>query len=419
MVALLLATLFACPPLEGELDAASRHVAALICENPSEDDIDGLFTAEFLAQVPAPRLRQMCIEMWKRAGAVTGIERVETEGETSGQFAFRFTNGAVHDVTLSVEAKKPHRIHTLWIGPPRKFIDSLDAVAAELKTLPGTVSFCVRRLGDDPGTIASHNAGEPLAIGSAFKLYVLGALAASGRKPDETVALREDWKSLPSGVLHTWPAGTPLTLQSLAVQMISISDNTATDHLLHALGRKAVEEMLAPMGNAHADRSVPFLSTLELFKLRSSPRLRRAWLKADGQGRRAMLEKEVRDYDRAKVKVWTKPGAISRIEWFASADDLCSAMEWFRTGNSPAALEALSVNRGLRISRERFPWCGFKGGSEPGVVNMTYLLRRADGAWFALACTWNNPDAPVDETRLFGLVQAAIDVLGRAEGPGK
>src|SRR5690606_39753601 len=43
--------------------------------------------------------------------------------------------------------------------------------------------------------------------------------------------------SLPTGILQEWPVGTPMTIQSLATLMISISDNTATDVLLRVAGR--------------------------------------------------------------------------------------------------------------------------------------------------------------------------------------
>ncbi|MFL9455456.1 serine hydrolase [Tolypothrix bouteillei VB521301_2] len=45
----------------------------------------------------------------------------------------------------------------------------------------------------------------------------------------DVVQLQPSEKSLPSGMLHTWPDGSYLTVQTLASLMISLSDNTATD----------------------------------------------------------------------------------------------------------------------------------------------------------------------------------------------
>ena len=72
---------------------------------------------------------------------------------------------------------------------------------------------------------------EAGAIGSAFKLYVLGALARAVADGDATwqerLAIRDAWKSLPSGAMRDEPAGSAFTLRHYAEQMISVSDNTA------------------------------------------------------------------------------------------------------------------------------------------------------------------------------------------------
>jgi beta-lactamase class A len=59
----------------------------------------------------------------------------------------------------------------------------------------------------------------------------------------DVVALQEQWRALPSGVLQDWPLGTHLTVESLAVLMISISDNTAADALAGLVGCAEVEQV--------------------------------------------------------------------------------------------------------------------------------------------------------------------------------
>ena len=39
----------------------------------------------------------------------------------------------------------------------------------------------------------------------------------------------------------------------------------------------------------------------------------------------------------------------------------------------------------------------FKGGSEPGVLNLTTHLKDAAGRTYCVVATWNNPEDPVDE----------------------
>ena len=52
-----------------------------------------------------------------------------------------------------------------------------------------------------------------------------------------------------------------------------------------------------------------------------------------------------------------------------------------------------------------------KGGSETGVLNLTFWLTNPKGDNFAVALTWNNPDAAVDEKVLLGIAQRTIDLL--------
>ena len=79
------------------------------------------------------------------------------------------------------------------------------------KALPGTTSLFVASLetsGLHP--IAQLNADKPLAIGSAFKLYVLAELIRELTTPDRhwtDIVPLDEARALPSGFLGTWAAG--------------------------------------------------------------------------------------------------------------------------------------------------------------------------------------------------------------------
>ena len=49
----------------------------------------------------------------------------------------------------------------------------------------------------------------------------------------------------------------------------------------------------------------------------------------------------------------------------------------------------------------------YKGGSEPGVLNFTWLLRSAYG-WEVLTMSWNNAEAVLDEARFQRLAQRLL-----------
>jgi len=90
-------------------------------------------------------------------------------------------------------------------------------------------------------------------------------------------------------------------------------------------------------------------------------------------------------------------------------------MNWLRisTNSDPhsTALGILAINPGLNFEKGQWAYAGYKGGSEPGVFNMTYLLQSPKGEWFAIGATWNNSQAPVDGTKIPGLLSNAIGLL--------
>ena len=69
----------------------------------------------------------------------------------------------------------------------------------------------------------------------------------------EPMSCRSDRASLPSGITQSWPAGSPVTLQTLATLMISISDNTATDTLV-TLERRKLDAFVATRRRARPRR---------------------------------------------------------------------------------------------------------------------------------------------------------------------
>jgi len=401
------------------LEARAAEVAALF--RPDPGGYDSLFSAEFLGKVPAAQLTGIFADYHGRLGTCTGRAVVASDRPEAAKFDFFFSKGYSVPVQLTVDAAPPHRIVGLWLGNPVRLAGTVDEVLDEIRTLTGRISVLFAELG--PEGIVPLASAEPdaaLAIGSAFKLYVLGDLVrqveAGERRWEEVARLRPTLRTLPSGMLQSWPADAPVTLHTLATLMISVSDNTATDHLLGLLGRDRVETVQAAMGHSHPERNVPFLGVGEAFRLKASPDLATAYAGADVAGKRALLETRVAALPLESYAPGGEPLRIDTIEWFASARDLCRAVDWLRRHSEAApgasARQILAINPGLDLRKEQWDYIGYKGGSEPGVLNLTLLLRAtAPQRWYALAATWNRSDAAVDEGRFLGLVQRLLQLL--------
>lgn len=116
--------------------------------------------------------------------------------------------------------------------------------------LDGTMGVYVHHLAR--GETVALRADRPFQMASVFKVPLLAELlseaAAGTRSLDDQVTLTEATKAPGSGVLKELSAGTRLSIRDLAMLMIIVSDNTATDILLDLVGTDAVNARLAACG---------------------------------------------------------------------------------------------------------------------------------------------------------------------------
>jgi len=398
-----------------ELRAAAERVLALLKGERQPADT---FAPAVFQSVPAAQLQTVFEQLRAQYGAPERVARIDAVTTTSGTFHIE-TGRAVLHVDVSMEAQPPHLFTGLLVTGVDVRGDTGAAIAAEVAALPGATNFAVSRLGDGaPVLVAGHAPDTPLAIGSAFKLFILAELSrqirAGRHRWDEVVAL--DRRSLPSGMLQTWPPGSPITVHSLAALMISISDNSAADTLLNLAGRENVERMMTTIGVQAAARNRPFLGTVEMFALKTASEADQlAWLTADEAGKRALLATRYGNVNSLTIdpaRFGGPPMRIGELEWFASASDLVRTMDWLRLNGDATTLEILAINIGVAPSlRGDLAYLGYKGGSEPGVINLTWLARNRAGVWHALTGSWNNPAAAVEPGQFLTLMQRALQLV--------
>lgn len=358
----------------------------------AEEYPDTWFAPVFLSKVSPTELHDVIDQLKKKYGAFEGVEL------SSGRYYVHLADAMV-PIEIGVDANG--RVFDLRAKTPiRKYAD-FDAALTSLSDFPGDVSMLVLQNGRERTSLKPDTA---LAVGSAYKIAVMNALVdqvKSGKRSwAQVIALTDDNRALPTGILQNWPAGMQLTLESLAGLMISLSDNTAADTLIHVVGRDAVE--------AVAPTVRPFLTSREamILKAPANTALRERYAEGDLATRRQIL---------AEVDTLPLPTAAEIVhvyspnaEWRLSVRQLCDLI-------APVADQpAMQINPGVAIA-EQWARVSFKGGGDFGVVNLTTELTADDGTTWCAAVTWNNPKG-LREDVLFPIYGGLLQLLKATKG---
>jgi len=296
------------------------------------------------------------------------------------------------------------------------------AAGAALDRLPGHTGFAFTELvGEEPRLVAGVRQEERFAIGSSFKLYILATLANDAntgrRKMDEVARLNPDWVGPPHSEMAEWPAESPVTLHTLALKMIWISDNTATDNLLHQLGREHIEQQIRMLVPQHANWNIPLMSTREMTSLRDKKTglLGRAYQKLDEAGKRKLLADHVQgrpDYEALDFDA----SAFDLAEWYATPLDMAKTLAWIKTHSEegqPAnpVRGILAVDPKLEFDAKVWPYVGFKGGSEDNLLAGNWLLKHNSGRWYTMHVYWNNTEGKAEPEKLLAAIAEIFAVI--------
>ena len=374
------------------------------------------FAPSFLAAVPEAQLKGLSDQLNAQYGKPLKILSVTRVGPTSATVQIEYEM-AIATADISVEPAAPNKIVGLLIKGFETKGDTAAKIDADFASLPGAAGYLVEKVATD-GTrtqIAGRNVTQQFAIGSTFKLYVLAELAAqvdTGRRKWSDVVPLTDI-SYSSSATQGWPRDTPVTLQTLATWMISVSDNAATDTLMRVLGREAIEKKIALIGHSNPERALPFLTTVEAFALKTNPDLGDAFRAANEAKQRVLLLEKSADLTYEKINLGalgSGPVAIDSIEWFASPMDIATLLNNMRSTATKPLLDILSVNKGIGpASAAKWAYLGYKGGSEPGVISMSFLAKSKAGVYYSITGSWNNPAAAVDNAMFAQLMTRLLD----------
>jgi beta-lactamase class A len=311
--------------------------------------------------------------------------------------------------TLQLGVDGDGKINLLGLTPPEPSVPaapgSWKRLDARLREVAPRVGFLAAGI-DSRGRCDVAHAVAPDTVrplGSIFKLYVLGAVAQKirdgGLSWNTKLTIKPEWKSLGEDGLTGRPDGGTTTVREAAKLMISISDNTATDILIHTVGRKAVEAKVRRW-SGDPERNIPFLTTREVFLLKgvNHPAQARAYLALDTAGKRAYLKDTVAKQPLSDIVLWQKPREIDTLEWFGSPRDVCRAYAGLlKLGDGQVSAVMSANDLGLGLDGRKWPAVWAKGGSEMGVLGLSYLARSAGGRTYVVTALTSDPAAGLDE----------------------
>lgn len=381
-----------------------------------ESELKEHFTAYFLTSIPPAQVNQHLAPF-----AGLRLDRiVRAEGSL---LVARFTVGGVpYDIALTVDAAGLVDGLLFQAVAPGSW-DEIDELMTRIAPQTG---FLAAELTDDGRCRPVHGvaADRSRPLGSMIKLYVLGALAEAVKKGrlswDTELTITPELKSLPVGELGGRPDNSKVSVLEAAKLMISISDNTATDLIIHAVGRKAVERKMREWG-ARDKRNVPLLTTRDLIVLKGAdyPRHADRYLRMNDAKQRDHLRRVVAEVPLSQVTLWPEPRALDTLEWFASPTEICRAYAGLVQLDDERVHEVMSINdAGLGLDRTAWPRVWFKGGSEPGLAALSFLARNASGKSYVVVEVSADPKEPVtglEQLQQLAVAKAAFTLASPAE----
>ncbi len=399
---------------EKPLDARINDVCSVL-RAETEYDYAGLFGPGFVQQVPESQFKQITGGLVRQYGDCQNASVTRRKADEAAQIQTQHAGGKTLNFNIQVDTGSGQIVGLLFTGEAvdASAYDSDEKVLGHFEQVPGQVSVLVS---DGARALISMHPDVLHATGSMFKMWVLGALAdainAGEFSWDQTIEVREELITLSSPTLSKHPKGEPMTVQAMAEAMISVSDNGATDHLIDLLGRTRIEEYIARHGLSRGNNT-PFLYTRELFKVRAkfSEDDYTRYKQGDRATRLAMLE-ALPDRTTMQLVVdlslWKKPHHIEDVEWYATPVDVCKTVLHLYALDNPQVNRAMSINTPMPQGIDRPEFVGYKGGSEPGVLEMAYVVKLADQAPLCVYAGVNDVDNPVDESAFVAHVRGLL-----------
>ncbi|MGB0452384.1 MAG: serine hydrolase [Bacteriovoracaceae bacterium] len=402
-----------------EADNSLMKKANFICSqikaNPSFN-YEEHFGENFRKAIPKSRLVGILKSLHKQYGNCKQIEKEKDELVKEFYTEHKNEKKLHFNIALENEGQRPLISSLLYRGEKLqiKELKSARDIKNELKKISGKTSLLL--MDENEKVIIKHNHEAITPLGSVFKLFVLEALAEEIKQGriswDDQIKIENSFKSLPSGIMQNYKKGKKVTVFDAAEKMLSISDNTATDHLIELIGKRKIEKHIAGLPFVKNKQGLtPFLKTRELFLVRAfwDEQTTSAYAKSSATKRRMMLanlktkisNKSLMD----KLSTWSSPRSIYDIEWFSTPLEVCQLLVHLNKRNNEKINQVLSPNSS---QNEDVPYVAYKGGSEPGVLQQSYLIKNKNKPAQCLYVGNTKKDSKIVQNEVLGFSQSVL-----------
>lgn len=295
---------------------------------------------------------------------------------------------------------------------------SLSQAVAKFHTLSSNPALLVGRISRNTGACTAlagggDAEGQLRATASIFKTWVLGgladAVAAGSIQSTDTMPLQAAYIA-PGGSINSEPLGTPFVVSDLAALMMGISDNTATDHVHHLVGRTTINAFVDHSGVADANVLKPVLDISEQFHLFDSFPLATAQSYVNGT---EAFQQQFLDQQIVPLGPDTQSGPYNNValyttgSWQASPLDICAAFSRLRREPQGSdAIDLVDHAFGAQVAQPnvRSLWnrTWYKGGSLSSgdgfhVLTHAWMLENTDEDPIVVIAMSNSDNGGIDE----------------------
>jgi beta-lactamase class A len=353
---------------------------------------------------------------WDRPLTVTGVDI----GAGLATVHLVTSYGAAQNIELHTNDGGLVDRFDVSLQPPQ--IKGFPDIDAELTKSGARYSYAISRVNDGNCTkVAGTNTDLSLPLASIFKLYVLLAVADGVKSGtvnwNDKLTITKQAKAVGSAGLEELPPGAQVSVRTAAQQMISASDNMATDLLIERLGTQAVEQALVHAGHHDPASMTPFPTMHELFSVGwGKPDLREQWKQASPQGRAQLLaQTNSRPYQPDPTRTHT-PASDIGAEWYGSAEDICrvhAALQAAAVGDAAPVKQILSAIPGIELDPAKWSYIGAKGGNLPGDLTFSwYAVDHTNQPWVvSFQLNWPRYHGPTAAGWLLSIVHRAFGLV--------